>query len=161
MQQWKKLLQLKVPSLVVGAGGNRKLTSNMLTEFVDSTGIPFVSTQLGKGVIDERHPLFMGCAALSASDYVHRAVEAADLIINVGHDVIEKPPFFMAHGTARDHESSHSSDDDPVLVSESTQVIHVSFSPAEVDPVYFPQLEVIGDIANAIWQIKKRFGGEK
>ncbi|MFL2920242.1 MAG: thiamine pyrophosphate-dependent enzyme, partial [Thalassobaculaceae bacterium] len=123
-------------------------------EFVDNTGIPFVSTQLGKGVIDERHPLFMGCAALSANDYVHRAVEAADLIINVGHDVIEKPPFFMAHGTARDLESSHSSEEDPVLVSESTQVIHVSFSPAEVDPVYFPQLEVIGDIANAIWQIK-------
>ena len=150
----EKIAAAKSPILVVGAGGNRKLTSNMLTEFVDNTGIPFVSTQLGKGVIDERHPLFMGCAALSANDYVHRAVEAADLIINVGHDVIEKPPFFMAHGTARDLESSHSSDEDPVLVSESTQVIHVSFSPAEVDPVYFPQLEVIGDIANAIWQIK-------
>ena len=150
----EKIAAAKSPILVVGAGGNRKLTSNMLTEFVDNTGIPFVSTQLGKGVIDERHPLFMGCAALSANDYVHRAVEAADLIINVGHDVIEKPPFFMAHGTARDLESSHSSEEDPVLVSESTQVIHVSFSPAEVDPVYFPQLEVIGDIANAIWQIK-------
>jgi acetolactate synthase-1/2/3 large subunit len=157
----EKIAAAKSPILVVGAGGNRKLTSNMLTEFVDSTGIPFVSTQLGKGVIDERHPLFMGCAALSASDYVHRAIEAADLIINVGHDVIEKPPFFMAHGTARDHESSHSSDDDPVLVSESTQVIHVSFSSAEVDPVYFPQLEVIGDIANAIWQIKNGLGREK
>ena len=36
-----------------------------------------------------------------------------------------------------------------------TEVIHVSFSPAEVDPVYFPQTEVIGDIANAIWQIKE------
>ena len=60
----------------------------------------------------------------------------------------------MAHGTARDHETSHSSEDEPVLVSEGTQVIHVSFSPAEVDPVYFPQLEVVGDIANAIWQIK-------
>ena len=43
-----------------------KLTSNMLTDFVNETGIPFVSTQLGKGVIDERHPLFMGCAALSS-----------------------------------------------------------------------------------------------
>ena len=67
----EKIAAAKSPILVVGAGGNRKLTSNMLTEFVDNTGIPFVSTQLGKGVIDERHPLFMGCAALSANDYVH------------------------------------------------------------------------------------------
>src|SRR3546814_7312727 len=34
-------------------------------------------------------------------------------------------------------------------------VIHVSTKTAEVDPVYFPDIEVIGDIANAIWQIKE------
>ncbi|MFV0473303.1 MAG: acetolactate synthase large subunit [Pikeienuella sp.] len=130
----RKLHAAKSPILVIGAGGNRKLTSKMLTRFVDKTGIPFVTTQLGKGVIDERHPRFMGCAALSAGDFVHRAIEAADLIINVGHDVIEKPPFFMKPGGA--------------------EVIHVSYNPAEVDPVYFPQVEVIGDIGNAIWRLK-------
>jgi acetolactate synthase-1/2/3 large subunit len=36
-----------------------------------------------------------------------------------------------------------------------TDVIHISTKTAEVDPVYFPQIEVIGDIANAIWQIKE------
>jgi acetolactate synthase-1/2/3 large subunit len=65
--------------------------------------------------------------------------------------VIEKPPFFMQRGKPAD--AGHS-DDNPVGLSESTQVIHVSFRSAEVDPVYFPQLEVLGDIANAIWQIK-------
>ncbi|MEC8147848.1 MAG: acetolactate synthase large subunit [Pseudomonadota bacterium] len=149
-----KIAEAKNPIIVIGAGGNRKLTSNMLTEFVNETGIPFVSTQLGKGVVDERHPLFMGCAALSSGDFVHRAIEAADLIINIGHDVIEKPPFFMTRGSAKAQRTSHSSEDEPVSVSKGTQVIHISFSPAEVDPVYFPQLEVIGDIANAIWQIK-------
>src|SRR5690606_23607592 len=34
-------------------------------------------------------------------------------------------------------------------------VIHISSKAAEVDPVYFPQIEVVGDIANAIWQIKQ------
>src|SRR5690606_41904386 len=76
-----------------------------------------------------------GCAALSAGDFDHRAVEAADLIVNIGHDVIEKPPFFRRVG--------------------GTQVIHISSRAAEVDPVYFPQIEVVGDIANAIWQIKQ------
>nr|MDJ0915871.1 thiamine pyrophosphate-dependent enzyme [Desulfobacterales bacterium] len=32
-------------------------------------------------------------------------------------------------------------------------VIHVNFTSAMVDPVYFPQVEVIGDIANSIWRI--------
>ena len=130
-----KLEAAKSPILVIGAGANRTMTSKMLREFIDKTGIPFLTTQLGKGVIDERHPKFVGCAALSAGDFVHRAVEASDCIVNIGHDVIEKPPFFMKPGGA--------------------EVIHVSTRTAEVDPVYFPQIEIIGDIANAIWQLKE------
>ncbi|HUE66390.1 MAG TPA: acetolactate synthase large subunit [Rhizomicrobium sp.] len=130
-----RIERAKSPLLVIGAGANRAMTSRMLTQFVEKTGIPFVSTQLGKGVIDERNPRFVGCAALSSGDFVHAAVAAADVIVNIGHDVIEKPPFFMRRGGA--------------------DVIHVSFRSAEVDPVYFPQIEVVGDIANAIWQIKE------
>ena len=126
----------KHPLLLIGAGANRKLTSAMLRELVDKTGIPFFDTQLGKGVIDERHPLFMGTAALSDNDYLHCAIAKADLIINVGHDVVEKPPFFMKPG--------------------GTKVIHVNFTSAKVDEIYFPQLEVVGDIANAVWQLKEK-----
>ena len=126
----------KRPLLLIGAGSNRKMPARMLRSFIDKTKIPFISTQMGKGVLDERDPLFLGNAALSSNDFLHRAVEKSDLIINVGHDDIEKPPFFMEQ--------------------ESFQVIHVNFSSAEVDQVYFPQLEVIGDIANSIWQIKER-----
>ena len=89
----------KRPVLVIGAGANRKMTSRRCcSSFVEKTGIPFITTQLGKGVIDEASNLYLGCAALSAGDFVHRAIEAADLIVNVGHDVIEKPPFFMKQG---------------------------------------------------------------
>ena len=134
-QAVQALESAKAPVLVIGAGANRKMTGRMLRQLIDKTGIPFVTTQMGKGVIDERHPLFLGCAALSAGDFVHRAIEDADCIVNIGHDVIEKPPFFMKPG--------------------GPCVIHVSTRTAEVDPVYFPQIEVIGDIANAIWQIKE------
>jgi len=40
--------------------------------------------------------LYMGTAALSERDYVHEAVERADLIVTIGHDTVEKPPFIMA-----------------------------------------------------------------
>jgi acetolactate synthase-1/2/3 large subunit len=130
-----KIEAAKAPVLVIGAGANRKMTSRSLLQLIEKTGIPFITTQLGKGVIDEAHPKFLGCAALSAGDFVHRSIAAADLIVNIGHDVIEKPPFFMQQG--------------------GTEVIHISTNTASVDPVYFPQIEVIGDIANAIWHIKE------
>ncbi|MBD3822513.1 MAG: acetolactate synthase large subunit, partial [Thiotrichales bacterium] len=85
----------KSPLILVGAGANRKTSGKMLRQFIDKTGIPFFTTQMGKGVIDERHHLYLGCAALSDNDFVHAAIRSTDLIINVGHDVVEKPPFFM------------------------------------------------------------------
>jgi len=125
----------KMPLLLIGAGANRKRTSRALEAFIEKTGIPFFNTQMGKGVVDERHPKFLGTAALSKDDFIHCAINRADLIINIGHDVIEKPPFFMAEG--------------------GTKVIHVNFFPAQVDEVYFPQLNVIGDIASSVEHITK------
>ena len=125
-----------MPLLLIGAAANRTRTSEALTKFVDSTGMHFFNTQMGKGVVDERHPLFLGTAALSAHDYVHCAIDRADLILNVGHDVIEKPPFFMEPG--------------------GKKVIHVNFFSAQIDPVYFPQLEIVGDIANSISRLTSR-----
>ncbi len=121
------------PLLLIGAGANRKRTRKMLRQFVDRTCIPFVTTQMGKGVVDEADKRFIGNTALSTGDFVHRAIDAADVIINVGHDVVEKPPFFMEAG--------------------GRTVIHVNFTSAIVDPVYFPQVEVVGDIAHSIWRI--------
>lgn len=126
----------KSPLLLMGAAANRKRTSKMLFNLIRDTGIPFFTTQMGKGVVDERHPLFLGNAALSSNDPLHCAIDRADLIINVGHDVVEKPPFFMQ--------------------GDELQVIHINFSSAAVDQVYFPQLEVIGDVGNSIWQLMLR-----
>ena len=126
------------PLIMIGAGANRKRVSQALIHLVNVTGIPFFTTQMGKGVVDERHPRYLGNAALSAGDFVHCAIDRADLVINVGHDVVEKPPFFMTPG--------------------GKKVIHVNFSAADVDPVYFPQHEVVGDIANSVDYIAENCG---
>lgn len=129
------LAQSKRPVLLIGAAANRKMTAKMLRKFVDKQGIPFVTTQMGKGVIDETHPKFLGNCAVSENDFPHRALDHADLILNVGHDVVEKPPFFMNTGRRK--------------------VIHVNFLSAEIDPIYFPHAGMIGDIANSIWQLNE------
>ncbi|AGA32690.1 Thiamine pyrophosphate-requiring enzyme [Thioalkalivibrio nitratireducens DSM 14787] len=132
------------PLLLIGAGANRRQTCRALPAFVEATGIPFFSTQMGKGVVDERHPLFLGNAALSGDDFLHRAVEAADLIINVGHDVVEKPPFIMGRP-----------ENAPPHVEEAARagtarVIHVNYVTAAIDAVYHPHQGVIGDIARSV-----------
>lgn len=120
----------KMPLVMIGAGANRRRSCEALKEFLDRTNIPFFNTQMGKGVVNENHELFLGTAALSSDDYVHYAIDKADLILNVGHDVIEKPPFFMKHG--------------------GKKVIHLNFSAADIDRVYFPHLEIVGDIASSV-----------
>jgi len=135
-QAVKMIRDAKHPLLLVGAGANRKRIVDALKGFVEKTGIPFFNTQMGKGVIGGYHPLYLGTAALSSGDYLHCAINQSDLIINAGHDVVEKPPFFMEHG--------------------GKQVIHVNFSSAEVDEVYFPQLEIVGDIATSFARLTER-----
>jgi len=115
------------PLLLIASGANRKKTCHSLYEFLDKTGLFFFSTQMGKGVVDERHDRSIGTAALTDHDYIHCAINRADLIINVGHDIVEKPPFIMTE--------------------DGMKVIHINYSSARIDDVYFPQYEVVGDIA--------------
>lgn len=129
----RRLEKARHPLILVGAGANRKQVRNMLIAFLEKTRIPYFDTQMGKGLDGSVHDLHIGTAALSAGDYLHCALDKADLILNIGHDVIEKPPFLMRDG--------------------GPDVIHLNFSPAKVDSVYFPQLEVVGDISNALWQL--------
>jgi len=130
--------QAKMPLILIGAGANRKNARDALCDFIHKTGIPFFNTQMGKGVVDERSELFLGTAALSEGDYLHCAIDRADLIINIGHDVVEKPPFLMTQG--------------------GQKVIHINYKSAQVDQVYFPQIEVVGDLARTVERLTDKLG---
>ncbi len=130
--------EAQYPLLLIGAGANRNRVRSALSKFVTETGIYFFNTQMGKGVVDENSPQCLGTAALSDNDYIHCAIDRSDLVINVGHDVVEKPPFFMEHG--------------------GKKVIHINFKTATVDNVYFPHLGVIGDIADSITRLTDLLG---
>jgi acetolactate synthase-1/2/3 large subunit len=135
------ILAAKRPLVMIGAAGNRPALSGALSGFVQRTRLPFFNTQMGKGAVDGGSNLYMGTAALSEGDYVHEAVERADLIIAIGHDTVEKPPFLTKS-------------------AGGPKVIHIGYQSATVEQVYHPDLEVIGDLANTVEGLGERLAGK-
>ncbi len=134
------ILAAKRPLVMLGAAASRPRSTAGLSGFVRRTQIPFFTTQMGKGTVPGGGNLYMGTAALSERDYVHEAVDQADLIIAIGHDTIEKPPFIMG--------------------PNGPKVIHVGYLPANVDSVYFPHAEVVGDVGPSLELLADRVEGK-
>jgi acetolactate synthase-1/2/3 large subunit len=134
------ILAAKNPLIMLGAAASRPRMTEELSAFVHRTRLPFFTTQMGKGTVAGGSNLYMGTAALSERDYVHRAVDRADLIIAIGHDTVEKPPFIMGAG--------------------GPQVIHIGYTPANVEEVYFPQAEVVGDVGPSLTLLADRLEGK-
>lgn len=127
----------KRPLVMIGAGGNRPALVEALSTFVARTRLPFFNTQMGKGAVTGNSDFYMGTAALSEGDYVHEAVGRADLILAIGHDTVEKPPFLMT------------SDLGP-------KIVHIGYQSATVEEVYQPSLEVLGDIGASVEGLAQR-----
>jgi len=134
------ILKAQRPLIMLGAAASRPRSTAGIGDFVRRTKIPFFTTQMGKGTVSGGTNQYMGTAALSERDYVHEAIDRADLIIAIGHDTIEKPPFIMG--------------------PKGPQVIHVSYMAANVEQVYFPQCEVIGDVGPSLELLADRVEGK-
>lgn len=135
------ILRARRPLVMVGAAGNRPRLVEALSSFVRRTRLPFFNTQMGKGAVTGGSNLYMGTAALSERDYVHHAVAHADLIIAIGHDTVEKPPFLMTS-------------------AGGCNVIHIGYQSASVEQVYHPDAEVIGDIGATVTGLADRLEGK-
>jgi acetolactate synthase-1/2/3 large subunit len=126
----KMIREAARPLVMFGAAASRPHLADALSDFVRRVQIPFFNTQMGKGAVAGESELYMGTAALSAHDYVHQAVDEADLIISIGHDTVEKPPFLMG--------------------PNGPTVLHIGYLPATVEEVFFPQAEVVGDVGRSL-----------
>jgi acetolactate synthase-1/2/3 large subunit len=128
------------PLIMLGAAASRPRLADALSEFVRRLQVPFFNTQMGKGAVAGGSGLYMGTAALSERDYVHDAIERADLIVSIGHDTVEKPPFLMG--------------------PRGPRVLHVGYLPATVEEVYFPHAELIGDVGPTLALLADRLEGK-
>lgn len=134
------IMNAKRPLVMLGAAAARAQVTTALSQFILRTKLPFFTTQMGKGTIAGAADFYMGTTALSQRDYVHEAIEKADLIVTIGHSTVEKPPFIMGNSNLK--------------------VIHVGYHAAEVEQVYFPQAEVVGDLGPSLILLADKIEGK-
>ncbi len=125
----------KNPIILAGNGAVRKRAATQLRRLARKTGIGVVNTFMGKGALamSDRHCLFtMG---LQGRDHINMAMDKADLVIAVGYDLVEYSPSFWNHGDKK--------------------IVHIDFEPAEIDEDYHVTVDVVSDVADALWQINE------
>lgn len=125
------------PIILAGHGCIRTRVSKQLTRMVDETGMYAAMTFMGKGALSDRHPRSLFAAGLGARDHVIDAFEDADCVIAIGYDFTEWHP-------------------NKWNVGPDKQIIHIDFHPSEVDAHYRPEVEVVGDLGNALWQMNEQ-----
>ena len=134
----------KSPIILAGNGAIRKRAAKQLTKLAHNIGAGVVNTFMGKGAIpmDDEHCLYT--IGLGMGDYNNLAFDSADLIISCGYDLVEYAP----KAWNRTNQSQK-------------KIIHMDFWPAEVDRDYAPSVEIVGDLADGLWQLNQALESRK
>ena len=130
------ILDAKNPIILAGNGTIRKRASNRLRVLVENLGIGVINTFMGKGSVSfkDKHSLFT--IGLGSGDYNNLAIDESDLVIAVGYDLVEYSPSAWNRIEGREK-----------------KIIHIDYTPAEVDRDYLPNVEIIADLAGALYQL--------
>lgn len=141
-QAFDAICSAKRPVIIAGNGCIRKRASKQLRMFCEKTGIGVVNTFMAKGAVDMDAEYCLYTIGLGAKDYVSCAIDAADLVITIGYDMVEYHPKLWNAGKQK-------------------QVLHIDFLPAEVDEDYHPEIEVVGDLAHSLWMLNERLAAHQ
>jgi acetolactate synthase-1/2/3 large subunit len=79
----------KRPIAVLGSSAMRLADPQLLLRFVKRHNLPFATTTMAKGMIDEDHPLSVGCIERACRQVQRKFLRSADLIIGIGYDTVE------------------------------------------------------------------------
>ncbi len=136
-QAFAMLGKAKRPVIVAGNGCIRRRASKQLRMLCEKTGIGVISTFMAKGCVDMDADYCLYTVGLGSKDRVSRAIDDADLVITLGFDMVEyHPQLWNPHGDKK--------------------IIHADFLAAEIDENYHPEVELIGDLAHALWMLNER-----
>ncbi|HYA89017.1 MAG TPA: acetolactate synthase large subunit [Nitrospirota bacterium] len=132
----------KSPLIILSSGANRNLITRQLMQFIEKTGIYAVHTQMGKGVVSDASEYSLFATGIHRRDYVNCGIDLADVIITIGYNIVEYPPFIWNRDLNK-------------------KIINIDFTEAEVDAYYNPDIEIIGDISCTLRQLGELIAGKK
>ena len=136
-QAFEIIQQAKRPIILAGNGCIRKRASKQLRLFCEKTGIGVISTFMAKGCVDMNADYCLYTIGLQAKDIIACALDASDVIITLGYDMVEyHPQLWNSKG--------------------DKHIIHADFLPAEIDASYSPETEIIGDLAHTLCMLIQR-----
>ena len=143
--QIKKAAQVmaaaKRPIVLYGGGVILGNASNILTDFIQSTGTPCVSTLMGLGAFPATNRQFLGMVGMHGSYEANIALQNADVVLAVGarfdDRVISVPDKFTDDGK---------------------KIIHIDIDPSSIAKRVKVDVPIVGDVKNvladllALWQ---------
>ncbi len=80
----KMLGKAKRPLFLAGGGVNISHAGSELTELAEKTGVPVVTTVMGRGAIPTDHPLYIGNLGMHGAYASNMAVDNCDLLFSIG-----------------------------------------------------------------------------
>jgi acetolactate synthase I/II/III large subunit len=128
------ICEAKNPLIIVSSGANRKEITEELEVFTEKTGIFLVHTQMGKGVVPDDCIYSLFATGIHARDYVNCGIDGADIIITVGYNIAEYPPYLWNGKLDK-------------------KIINIDFVESVPDRYFNPTVEVIGNIASSIKEL--------
>lgn len=138
----KLILDSRKRIILVGNGCVRGNASIPIRKFVEKTGICSVNTFMAKGVISDKWERHLRTIGIKNADHALIAMNDADLVIAIGYDLVEYNPKFWNGDFSK-------------------KIIHIDFTPAEVDTYYCPSVEIAADIELTINAILTQLHGIK
>jgi acetolactate synthase-1/2/3 large subunit len=79
----------KRPIAVIGSSALRLADPARLLAVIERHALPFATTTMAKGMIDEDHPLSLGCIERACRQVQRKLLRSADLIVGLGYDTVE------------------------------------------------------------------------
>lgn len=115
------------PVVLAGGGCVRSGAGDALESFATTARLPVCTSNSGRGILDERHPLALGLAGKRGTDAANAALAEADLVLGVG---------------AR---FSGLSTDNWTLIDDDTRLIQVDVRAEELASQYPIDLGIVAD----------------
>ncbi|HEY7661873.1 MAG TPA: thiamine pyrophosphate-binding protein [Xanthobacteraceae bacterium] len=83
------IVNAKQPIAVLGSTAMRVADPGLLRSVVERHNLPFATTTMAKGMIDDDHPLALGCIERACRQIQRKFLRSADLIVGLGYDTVE------------------------------------------------------------------------